>query len=307
VSNRVGLCSFQPSGGLCRSRHLPPHGHLHVDERTRRRRRHQAKIRDRLGGTAGALAIAAIIFTWATCGMGCGKSALEMSQDTLELAHDFQEEGVNVSTAELREELVADCGELTDRVARLECGRVVGERYTSRVSTIHASAETIDSLSFALWSWARAVAAKEADEDRPPVAVCEALSRVVALIDDWAAVRGSELPIEPWSCPGYEPGGEPETESAAENDAAVVATHRRPTSNRFCVRTQVAEISIPFEGVSYTFPELPNGRSLSGDRAGANSFVRNAADDDTKEENDESLVIHDSFLPSSAARAEVMS
>ncbi|MFT5359175.1 MAG: hypothetical protein ACI9KE_006418, partial [Polyangiales bacterium] len=159
-------------------------------------------------------------------------------------------------------------------------------------------------------SWARAVAAKEADEERPPVAVCEALSRIVALIDDWAAVRDLELPIEPWSCPKYEPDGTAaEIESAAEESTNVISADGSPPSRYWgSVRSQVPNVRVMADAtIVDALPELACWSSLSRNSASPNGFVRNAADDDTEKENEESLVVHASLLSSPLACAEVMS
>lgn len=158
------------------------------------------------------LVVAMVMATFAVavtfCG-GCGRSALGHATEALGMVHIAQEETVSVIRASLQEDLQDECGELADRAARLECGQGAGERWRDAEAGVNASAETIDTLTFSLRSWARAVAAKEADEDSPPFAVCEALSRLVAMVDAWAEFGGVPLPLSPWTCPGYVPGEMP--------------------------------------------------------------------------------------------------
>jgi len=163
-----------------------------------------------------AIIIGAILFAlFLAFVAGCDRSALGHATETLGMVHLAQAETVDVLKAAIREDLAEQCGELVDRTERLECGRVVAVRWRDAEIGVNASAETIDVLTFALRSWARAVAAKQADEERPPVAVCEALSRLVGLVDAWAELAGTSLPLEPWTCPGYVPT-EPTEEEASQ-------------------------------------------------------------------------------------------
>lgn len=136
--------------------------------------------------------------------MGCGRTALGHSYETLGMGHMAHNETVAFVRAQIAEGFNAQCGDL-EAVERLECGQALAEDFRAREAAIHASADTVDILAFAVLSWARSVAAGEADKESPPLAVCEALSRLVSTIDSWATVGGEDLPIEPWSCPDYEP------------------------------------------------------------------------------------------------------
>ena len=149
-----------------------------------------------------AIIIGAILFALFLAFIaGCDRTALQHASETFSMIHLAQEETVNIVTASLREDLRTECGAIQEPAAKLVCANSVGERYRDSEEGLAASAETIDALGFALLSWARAVAAKEADEERPPVAVCEALARLVGMVDAWVTFGGGTLPIEPWTCP----------------------------------------------------------------------------------------------------------
>lgn len=137
--------------------------------------------------------------------MGCGRTALGHTHETLALGHMAHNETTSLVRAQLADALQGACGSIADRSEKIACGQEVAVAFRDREDGIRASAETVDVLAFATLSWARRVAAGEADEESPPVAVCEALSRLVAVIHAWARVGGEDLPIAPWECPDYVP------------------------------------------------------------------------------------------------------
>ena len=163
-----------------------------------------------LGGMLVVAGIAGLVLVGLVMCGGCGRTALGHSYETLGIGHMAHNETVKVVRAQLQESLGATCGDVVDTVERLECGQGVGVEFREREAGINASAETVDILSFAVLTWARRVAAKEADEDAPPLSVCEALSRLTASIDAWATVADASLPIDPWVCPEYDPNAETE-------------------------------------------------------------------------------------------------
>ena len=140
---------------------------------------------------------------------GCGRTPLEHSVETAGMVHIAHGGVVEVMRASVQDELEEQCGDIADELERRACADgVINQAGNQDAETaLRASAESIDSLTFALRSWIRQVEAGQVADDEPPFAVCEALSRMTALVEAWVEVGGATLPLEPWTCPDYQPEG----------------------------------------------------------------------------------------------------
>ena len=132
---------------------------------------------------------------------GCGASALDHSTTALGVARAAQAGAVRIQEAGLGADLDRHCAGLVDPALEA-CARERGEEFRRSETALEATRETVDTLGLGLLIWAERVVAGEADEDAPPLPVCEALAQLAAAAETWAAVAGTTLPVKPWTCPG---------------------------------------------------------------------------------------------------------
>ncbi len=152
---------------------------------------------------------------------GCGVSALDASTRALGTAHVMQAEIVAGMERDLQADLDSHCGSIDDAAERVACAAARGEHWRRHEAFANASAETLDSLALGIHHWATHVIAGRADEDTPPLPVCQALRQLAAVTDAWVEFRrGEGIPFAPWRCPTDPDPGATDAlpESVAPND-----------------------------------------------------------------------------------------
>lgn len=132
---------------------------------------------------------------------GCGSSALDNSTTTLGTFRAGQAGVVKSLELGLELDLVEHCGEAANVAEREECARARAEEWRTVEEGMAGSAATLDALALGLLAWAERVAANVADENDPPLPVCDALARLADVAVSWARFGGVTLPVEPWECP----------------------------------------------------------------------------------------------------------
>ena len=140
------------------------------------------------------LAMLIIVLVGLTLLNGCGASALDRATTALEVTHEAQAGAVELLRLGLGRVLDSRCGVLETDAEKTECAEGLRVSWQSTEAGMNAGAATLEATTHAVYEWARRVEAGNADEDLPPILVCESFAELRDVVVAWAALAGVAIP-----------------------------------------------------------------------------------------------------------------